>query len=113
MIEPTSGTNIKYVLSDAERKVGESRNLLTRLWRTTLYDLNIGPKVFDGYVKRYLNDPNSGIGESVKDKNNHRGNLMKELGSNEISWRVFDRALRVIEAEEFELVLRLNRAYCS
>ena len=34
---------------------------------------------------------------------------MKELGSNEISWRVFDRALRVIEAEEFELVLRLKR----
>ena len=109
MIEPTSGTNIKYVLIDTERKVGESRNLLTRLWRTTLYDLNIGPKVFDGYVKRYLNDPNSGIGDSVKDKNNHRGNLMKELGSNEISWRVFDRALRVIEAEEFELVLRLKR----
>ena len=38
MIEPTSGTNIKYVLNDTERKVGESRNLLTRLWRTTLYD---------------------------------------------------------------------------
>lgn len=109
MIDPTSGANIKYVLSDVNRKVGESRNLLTRLWRTTLFDLNIGPKTFNGYVQRYLNDPNSGIGDSTKDKNNHRGNLMKELGSNEISYRVFDRALRVIEVEEFELVLRLKR----
>lgn len=99
-------SNIKQVLLDDDKKVGKSRNLLTRLWRTILYDLKIGPKVFNVMVSRYLNDPNMGIKDSSKDRSNHRGNLMKELGADEISWRVFMRGLLVIETEEFELIIR-------
>lgn len=101
--------NIKDILADPVKKVNQSRNLLTQLYRQVLVDLNIGNKTFDNLVKRYLMDPNSGIADDPVARNNHRGNLMKELGNPDMTWRVFLKGLRVLGVSEFELVLNIKR----
>lgn len=101
-------TNIKEILDDPMKKIIESENLLTRLFRTILFDLNIGGRRFDALVKRYLMDPNSGIKDDKTARNNHRGNLMKELAAADMTWRVFMKALRVVGAVEFEVVVNMR-----
>ena len=101
--------NIKDILSDSNKKITEAENILSRLFRTMLYDLSIGNRIFDNLVKRYLYDPNSGIKDDPTSRNNHRGNLMKELAAADMTWRVFMKALRVIGVEEFEIVVNVKR----
>lgn len=103
------GPNIKDILSSPTRMTEKSQNLLTQLFRQILVELNIGPKIFETLVKRYLVDPHSGIADDPTARNNHRGNLMKELANNDMTWRVFLKALRVIGVSDFEVVLNIKR----
>lgn len=103
------GGPVHEMLTDPQKKRQSSKNLLTYLWRTILYELNINTRNFEPMVKRYLNDPNSGVRDTTKDRNNHRGNLMKELTNDAITWRVLMKGLRLLEVMEFELVLRVKR----
>lgn len=105
----SNGPNINDVLSSPTRLTEQSQNLLTKLFRQVLVELNIGAKTFEPLVKRYLRDPHSGIADDPTARNNHRGNLMKELASNDMTWRIFLKALRVIGVSEFELALSIKR----
>lgn len=97
------------VVEAEDKLINEAKNPLAWLLRKILFDLNIGPKIFPNLVNDYLDNPHNGIGDRVKDRYNHRGNLMKELGSDSISFNVFTKALKVIGAIDVEFVVRIKR----
>lgn len=101
--------NIKQILASTDKGVTRTDNVLTRLFRTILLDCNIGPRLFDNLVKQYLHDPNSGIDDNPTARNNHRGNLMKELATDNMTWRAFMKALHVLRVGKFELILNIER----
>ena len=101
--------NMKTILTDPNKRIDDSVNVLSRLYRTILHGLGIGPRVFDVHVKRYLTDPYSGVNQNRDSRNNHRGNLMKELSAPSMSWNVFQKGLCVIGVEEYEMILNIKR----
>lgn len=102
--------NVQQLLNDPNKGIDKAENLLSKWFRTILYDLNIGIKSFNNNLKDYLHDPNNGIEDNATARNNHRGNLMKEIASQNMSWNVFQKALRVIRVVRFELVINIQRA---
>lgn len=97
------------VVEAEDKLIDHSENLLTFLFRKILTELSIGPKVFAILINDYLDNPHNGIGDKPKDRYNHRGNLIKELGANSITFNVFMKALKVIGAIDVEFVVRLRR----
>lgn len=102
-------SNMRTILEDKQKKISASGNLLTRLWRTILYEEGITVKIYDNMMRRYLHNPNSGIEDNATARNNHRGNLTKELSSNHMTFRSLMKGLRVLEVEEFEFGVILKR----
>lgn len=101
--------NMRAILEDENKKKTVSGNLITQLWRTILFEEGISPKVYEYLLRRYLHNPHSGIDDNATARNNHRGNLNKELSSNHMTFRSLMKGLRVLEVEEFELCLILKR----
>lgn len=100
---------ITKVLEQEDKMINEAENILSRLWRIILLDLGIGTRYFSSLVSQYLTDPNNGIRDDPIARSNHRGNLVKELGGDRMSWSVFEKALRVLGVEEFKLTIQLKR----
>lgn len=100
---------IKEVLKDQNKGIEKTENLLSRLFRTILYNLNITYPLFENDFRRYLHDPYNGVQDDPTARNNHRGNVMKELASPSMTWSVFLKGLRVLGVTEFEIVLNIRR----
>lgn len=101
--------SIKAILRAKDKMIGSAENVLSKLLRQVTYELGIGEKVFGMMVNRYLDDPNTGIGNNVNARINHRGNMIKEFGGSRITWPVFEKFLRVIGVSEYRIVLQLKR----
>lgn len=97
------------VVEAEDKLIDKSENLLTFLFRKILLELSIGPKVFTVLINDYLDNPHNGIGNKPKDRYNHRGNLIKELGGNSMTFNLFMKALKVFGAIDVEFVVRLRR----
>lgn len=104
-----TSSNMRSVLEDKNKKIPASGNLITELFRTILLEEGITVKIYENLMRRYLHNPNSGIEDNATARNNHRGNLTKELSSNNMTFRSLMKGLRVLEVEEFELCLILKR----
>lgn len=100
---------IRDVIESEDKKYFESGNMLTQMFRKILWQLGIGPAIADKLMNDYLDNPYNGIGKREKDRYNHRGNLIKELGEDKMTWNVFLKALKFLGAIEFEFIIRLRR----
>lgn len=105
----TINPTINDVVEAEDKLINEAKNPLTKLLRKIFYELNIGPKSLSVQMNDYLDNPHNGIGLTRKDRYNHRGNLMKELGGDNISFNVFMKGLKVIGVIDVEFVARLKR----
>ena len=66
-------------------------------------------EIWNDLINKYLNDPRNGINIQDRDtKSSARGNITKELTRPEITWKVFCKGLRVINACKMELSIKLH-----
>lgn len=54
-------------------------------------------------IERYIRDPINGIPPDRRDLASARGNLIKTLAKDNVSWKIFTRYLRVLGIKEFNL----------
>lgn len=100
--------NLKSVVQHHDKQVGESRNALTKLYRTILMELGIEHAVIDQYLIKYLDDPESGIKVTGKDRASVRGNILKQLGKDAITWKIFCKGLRLLRPKHITLSVELE-----
>lgn len=96
-------SHIRTVLNSPDREIFRSKNLLTRLYRSMLLNLNINATMFEHSLNSYLNNPRNPVHNDAKAKTNDKGNLMKEIGGNNMTWDVFNKGLLAIGVSEYEL----------
>lgn len=101
--------SVKEILNRPDKGVQGAQNVLTRLWRTILLELNIGNERFNGLMSTYLRDPNNGIKDDPNARANNRGNLVKELGGDRMTFQVFEKGLRVLGVKQFKLIIQIQR----
>lgn len=105
-----SSKNLKTVVRHHDKQVGESRNALTKLYRTILMELGIEHAIIDQYLIKYLDDPESGVKSTGKDRASVRGNVLKQLGKDAITWKIFCKGLRLLRPKHITLTVELEWA---
>ena len=85
------------LLNDPDKRVREARGVLSVLWRQLLMVLNIDGWRWDKLMRKYLADPRNGIQNNSRDRSSARGNLNKELKRDDMTWRVFLKALTFLD----------------
>lgn len=59
-------------------------------------------------IERYIRDPINGIPPDRRDLASARGNLIKTLSKDVVSWKTFTRFLRVLEYDDFDMQISLK-----
>lgn len=106
-----SNKNLQEMLVDPDKKVHESTNILAKLFRTVLYDLNVDYSQLNRNIIAYLDKQQLSVKKSTKEQTREKGNLVKELSSNSLTWNNFVKGLQVINpiSAEIRLTLRWRR----
>lgn len=99
---------ILALLSDPNKKIEEATDVLSRLWRQILKNLDLNESVWKGLMNTYLN---AYVPEhtSTKDRSNVEGNFNKVLVKDRMTMDVFLKALALLQIEKYELKLTVKR----
>lgn len=100
--------NIRRVISADDKREGESKNILTKLFRRILKDRGITPSRWSQLMNRYLNDPANKIPLEGKKRSSDRNNLNKELARPNMSLNVFMKGLRLLNPVRARITLDLE-----
>lgn len=82
--------------------------ILARLFRIILWQLNITPMRFGKYMNDYIHDKRNRIKDTRSAHTSARGNLMKELGKPEMTFKVFMKGLRFIKVVRIEFIIKAH-----
>lgn len=101
-------SSLKEIVADNDKQLSQSRNPLTRLYRTILLEKDINHNTIDHYLNQYLDDPKLGIPKNSKDRSSERGNLLKQLGKPAISWKIFTKGLLLLRPRHVTITLKFT-----
>ena len=107
MAEKKEG-KINNLLKNIDFKVEESKNFPTRVIRTIIQHLNIGITQWSMLVNEWANCPYTGIRNSLVERTNARGNMVKEVTSDEATWNAVMKFLKVIRCVKFRVRFELH-----
>lgn len=79
--------------------------VLSRLFRQMLKNLNITNYNWEGYMADFLRDVGARSQKDSRTKTSMRGNLTKEFQKEQMTWKVFCKAVRFLQVMRFELTL--------
>lgn len=88
--------NFIQVYKEPEKARNKARGILAKLWLQTMIDLGIKPTKLISLIEKYVDDPSNGVPVNGKNRSTERGNMMKQLTRPDMSWKVFLKAIRVL-----------------
>lgn len=91
------GYDDQDMLNSDDKRVAEARGHLSKIFRQFLVALDIDGWKWDRYMRIFLTDPRNGIPNNSRDKSSARGNLNKELKRDDMTWRVFLKAMSFLD----------------
>lgn len=100
---------LEHMLTSPDKGVRETqgaRGALSRLFRTILYDLNIGGMRWAGLMIDYLRDPRNQIPDNKRDQAYARSALNKDLQGEHQTWRVFMKGMRFYKFKKIEISIK-------
>lgn len=78
-------------------KIVSMTGSLSKLFRLALFDNNLNLIAFNKLLNDYVIGPRSGIPNNKRDQTSARGNLIKEIFKPRMSWKVFCKALQILQ----------------
>lgn len=85
------------------------RGFWAAFYRGILDDINMNPMWWHSLMEEFLSDYRKGAGEQPKKKiTSMRGNLIKELGKPEMTWKVIYKGIRFLQPIKVEVILRFH-----
>ncbi len=86
----------------------KKRNDLARMLANIKSGISGGEQKIRYYIDEYIGDPINGIPSNRRDKSSARGNIVKELNRDNITWLVFIRAMRVFQITNFKITIEFD-----
>ena len=102
------GEELKNILSDEDKKVGEARGVLSRIFRKVLGDLNVTPAKWNSLMNAYLTNPRNRVPRNSRGRSSVRGNLNKELRKEDMTWSNFEKGIRFLNPVRASFVIKLE-----
>lgn len=84
------------ILNSENKEITNVTGELAFLFRKLLIQRKVSLMNWDKFMDVYLNDPTNQIPPNGKDRSSTRGNMNKALLSNNMTWKVFKKALKFI-----------------
>lgn len=101
-------SKINELISDPDKKLSESLNFPTRVIRTIMYDMRLHLPQWVKLVDEWSHCKYSGIRDSLVDRSNAKGNMTKEIVSNESTWNSVMKFLSVIRCVRFKFTMEMH-----
>lgn len=98
----------KDILEQKDKGISKARGALAMLFRTILYDLDITGPEWEVLMQRVLDDPRGPAPRNSKDRSSLKGNLNKALKGDRMSWKTFQKALRLLGPNRLRLEAHLE-----
>lgn len=96
------------ILDDPQGAVTAAKSFLARLWRIILRDIGMNAARWNVNMERFLRDPANKIPDTNVARANKRGNLNKDLSSDDLTWRSFEENIRWLNPKRSEFIVRLT-----
>lgn len=91
--------DLNKLLHAPDKKFKEASNLLSRLFRQILMDLDVTPSRWHYWVTRYFHSPLSKTAKNARDIGQDRNNFNRALAKDRITWNNFFKALQITGPE--------------
>lgn len=104
---------IHKILSLDDRGVPEARDAPAKLFRGILFDLSIERMTWDRLMRDFLTNPRSGIPDNPTKRSSERSNLNRALAKPNITWKMFRKAIQVLNPKgvSYELAIVWSKDY--
>lgn len=99
---------IQGLLNNIDERVVESKNFPTRLIRSILQQLGLTLGQWTTLVHEWSHCKYTGIRNSPVERTNARGNMVKEITSDEATWNAVAKFLKVIRCVRFKARFELH-----
>lgn len=84
--------------------------VLARLYRRLLVKSNVTLTSLDAMVNRWLDDPTNEVPKDAKTRSFRRGNLMKALSEDDMTFKAFLKGSIVLAPDEIEITVKYKYA---
>lgn len=105
----SSSLRIKRLINSSDKGVGTARNVLAKLFRVVLVDLDMSLSKFDVLKKKWLNNPAYHLRNSRKAKATTCSNLTKDVIRDTMTVDVFLKMMLILEAESISVQVTMKR----
>lgn len=102
-----SKTNFDRMARDNTRLIREAKDL-AKLWRKIVAERDITADQLYGLITRWVNEHQYRETDHGTYRSNDRGNIIKALGKNRISWKVFMKGIKILRPASIELVVNIT-----
>lgn len=102
---------VMRLLGQSDKGKGKTQGaggVLSRLWRQMLKDLGVNIQRWNDLMYNFVTDPRNGYPSNKRDQQSARGNLVKELARDQMTWKVFMKALRFLGVKDVTIAIECN-----
>jgi len=99
---------VEQMLSSRTKQVEDATGALSRLFRQILLDVNLSRLRWASLMDQYIKDPRNRIHQTSKDISSARGNLAKELVRPDMTWKVFNKAIRFLNPRNVKISITIE-----
>ena len=99
------------ILKDPNRCVSHTRGvggILARLWRIILFETNVNVSNFENLCGNFVLRARRGLIDANVKNYFNKGNLRRELAKPSMTFKVFVKALKVLEVVSFTITIELQ-----
>lgn len=104
---------IHEILSLDDRGISSASDAPSKLFRSILFDLQINRMTWDRLMRDFLTNPRSGVDNTPTKRSSERSNLNRALARERVTWKMFRKALQVMNPKvvSYELELSWQKDY--
>lgn len=105
-----SRDHLRAVLNDRNKLINQTKGIggiLAQLLRTIFKEQNITDTVFNTVCDEYINSARFGLSSKVAQYLN-RGNIRRQVSQDTLTWKVFVRALKIMQVSRFVISIELH-----
>lgn len=105
----SSSLKIKRLINSKTKGVGETNNVIAKLFRIIMSDIGMTLGQFDILKRKWLNNPNYHIRNSRRDKATTNSNLIKDVIKNTMSIDVFLKLMLIFQVESISFTVTIKQ----
>lgn len=103
-----SKDNLIEIVTQHDKGIKGSKNILARLYRKILYDLDTDYGQLDRAIEDYLKRQQMLVPRAGKDQRREKGNIVKELSNDSLTIKNFIKGIMVLNPKSMKLTVEIK-----